>query len=220
MPDADHWTIVMVNDNVSELNYAEFGIETSFGSVPEATDAERLAQIIAYTACAAGQLCAEGTRIIGVKFRATDAEVSTMPPFPVAEYAALQTANVDDFPWLIEMDAYGEDIGDSGSGLQALGTSVVVTEYSDTGGPSGRGRHFIPFVNGTCVSSGGYLATAIRSTVALCYRAFIQGATTSPLASGTVNLAPLITNAAHTTTKAVENVVVQPVFSNLRSRRR
>lgn len=220
MAELDRWTIVMVNDNVSELNYAEFGIEASLDSIPGSTLEEKAAQIIAYTACAAGQVCAEGTRIVALKHRPGGAEVSVNLPFPADEYAALQTANVDDFPWLIVMDAYGEDIGDSGSGLQALGTSVVMTEYTETGGPAGRGRHYIPYINGTCVSAGGYLATSIRSTVELCYAAFIQNKLTSPAASGTVDLIPVVMNAGGTSHKVITYVKAQPVFSNLKSRRR
>lgn len=215
---ADRWTIKLTNDNVNEINYAEFGIELSAAS--PATPTQQWSQIVAYVLGVASQCCAAGTRIREMSYRPSTSTVSSPFPWDAVTYNALASANVANYPWLVAMSDYGADIGDSGTGLSPLGTSVVVTEYSATGGPSGRGRHYIPFINGNCITAGGYLGTAIRTTIELCYSNFIMDKALSPAPTGTGDLFPVVENAAGTTAKPIVTVKAQPVFSNLKSRRR
>ena len=215
---ADRWTVQLINDEVAELNYAEFGIETD--ATMGVTVADRAAVVIAYTTLVCGEVSAGGTRISALKFRAAGETVSLSVPFPVAEYDTLQTANVANFPNLVEQASYGEEVGDPAAGLAPLGTSVVVTEYTSVGGPAGRGRHYIPFIGGTCITPGGYLSTAIRSTIELVYNALILGTVTSPAWVGTAGLVPVVEKSDGLSALDVTNVKAQPVFSNLKSRRR
>lgn len=215
---ADRWTVQLINDEVAELNYAEFGIEC----VPAMgiTVAERAAAIIAYTTLVCGEVSAGGTRIAALKFRAGGETVSVAVPFPIDDYDTLQTANVANFPNLVAQAAYGEEVGNPAAGLAPLGTSVVVTEYTAVGGPAGRGRHYIPFIGGTCITPGGYLDTGIRTTVELCYNAIILGIPTAPAWVGTSGLDPVVEKSDGLSSLDVTNVKCQPVFSNLKSRRR
>lgn len=215
---ADRWTIKMTNDNVNEINYAEFGIELSAAS--EATPTQQWQQIVGYVLGAASQVCAAGTRIREMTYRPSTSSVSSPFPWDAASYNIMASTNVANYPWLVEMDDYGDDIGDSGTGLSPLGTSVVVTEYSATGGPAGRGRHYIPFINGDCITAGGYLGSAQRATIELCYKNFILDLGLSPAPTGTGDLTPVVENAAGTTAKTIVTCKAQPVFSNLKSRRR
>jgi len=215
---AARWQVIMVNDDVSASNPAQFGIEVS--SALTVLFEDQAAQIIAYATYAASQVCAAGTRILALKFVGPGENFSIDVPFPVAEYGALQSANDGDFPGLVPQSDYGVDIGDGGSGLQALGTSVVMTEYANVGGPAGRGRHFIPFINGSCVDAGGFLGSGPRQQLELAYTGMIFGSATTPALTGFEPLLPMIENAAGTTETPISRIKCQPVFSNLKSRRR
>lgn len=215
---SDRYTVLLTNDNVNELNFAEFGIELQDGN--GATEIEQAVQIIAYTAVVGAEVMADGTRIAGLKFKLAGTNTSVEVPFPTTAYGVFQAANVANYPGMVAMSAWGEVIGDSGAGLAPLGTSVVVTEYSTTGGPAGRGRHYLPFIGGTCITPGGYLDPTIRATIELAYNNLIRDVGLSPAAVGAVDLLPQIEQSNGLASKAVVAVKAQPVFSNLKSRRR
>ena len=215
---ADRYTVILTNDNVAELNFAEFGIELQDGN--GATETEQAVQILAYTAVVGAEVMADGTRLQGLKFRLAGTNTSVDVPFPTAAYGAFQAANVANYPGMVAMAAYGEVIGDPVAGLAPLGTSVVVTEYSTTGGPAGRGRHYLPFIGGTCITPGGYLDPTIRTTLELAYNNLIRDIGLTPAAVGAVDLEPVIEASTGLTAKSVVGVKAQPVFSNLKSRRR
>lgn len=215
---AQRWIVLTTNDNVNEINFAEFGIELQDGNA--VSNEQTAVQIIAYTAVVGAEVMADGTRLAGLKLREAGENVSIDYPFPVDAYDTFQTANVANYPGMVAMAAYGEVIGDPGAGLAPLGTSAVITEYSAIGGPAGRGRHYLPFIGGTCITPGGYLDPTIRATLELAYNNLILGLDLSPIPVGADPLMPVIENSAGTVAQTVTGVKAQPVFSNLKSRRR
>lgn len=206
------------NDAVEATNYQEFGLEIG-ADVPAIGLDVVSAQIIAYCSCALGLVSAEDTRLEQLSYIAAGTNVAVPVPFPTAAYATLRTANVAVWVRMQPMTAYGVDIGLSGAPLAPLGTSVVVSEYTAVGGPAGRGRHYLPFVSVFPVDVGGVCKPVVRVDVADAYNAFIRDGVT-PNAVGVVDLLPVVENAARTVNTAITSVKVQPVFSNLESRRR
>jgi len=213
---AHRFVITFSNDNVEATNYQQFGIELGSDvytpGVPEVT-----AQIIAYVTGACRWVSDQSTKIQGITHRDPLASVATPVPFPTAEYAALYAANIGDFPKLVGITGYDQAMGETGNPLSPLGTSIVVTEYTAVGGPGGRGRHFLPFVGTFSITGGGYVQPTHRAGVEELYRAFILGDGTG---TDTVELEPVVENAAGTSATAITSVKAQPVFSNLESRRR
>lgn len=206
----DRYVIKMLNDNVSATNYEQFGIECNLAS-NGVLQGQGAAQIIAYIAKNASAILANDSQIAAIMLTPSGTNLGVNIPFPVTEYAALKVLDAA----LPTMTAYGVAIGASG-GLAPLGTSIVVTEYTNVGGPAGRGRHFFPFYNKAKVDGNGLADSASRAAVVVNYSDWILG----DGAFAVDGLTPLVVNALGTTTKAVLSVKAQPILSNLRSRRR
>lgn len=205
---------MFTNDSVEATNYQMFGIEASpfdFGD-----EAKVAAQLIGY-ASVVGATMASGTRLEELKLVPASATTSTLVPFPVAEYAALVALSGGT---MVAMTNYGVDLVAAGNALCPLGTSIVVSEYTATGGPSGRGRHFLPFTNTQNLDGGGLVDPATRSLVSQAYQDLILNPAAGPYSSVAIDVTPVVMNSAGDTTRQITNIKVQPVFSNLESRRR
>jgi len=214
---ADRFILKFENDAVDANNFQEYGIETVFDpGVVDLVDAT--AQIIAYASCCAKNASAEGTRLTGIMYVANGTNMSVPLSYPATEVQAIVTANSSLFDFPAVNNAYGLDIGDAGNTLAPLGTSIVMSEYTDVGGPGGRGRHFLPFIGQDAVDGAGFARSILRTALQDAYNAFIRA--TDTLATGVVNLQPVVENAAKTTVTPITNIRSQPVFSNLSSRRR
>lgn len=216
MSAASRFLFKFENDNVDAINYQEFGIE--LGSDVETIGIPLVAaQMLLYVTGACRWVSDQHTKLVGIQYTPTLSSLSVPVPFPATEYAVLYAAAVGDFPKVVGITGYGQDLGETGNALSPLGTSIVVSEYTATGGPSGRGRHFLPFVGKFSVTGGGFVDASHRAGIEELYNAFIldDGSFT-----GSVPLQPVVENAARTTVKNILNVKAQPVFSNLRSRRR
>jgi len=85
---ASRFMIRFENTNVQADNYQEFGIELG-GDIDTIGLQQTLAQILLYCTGACRWVSDQHTRIVGVNYRATLAEVSVPLPFPATEYAAL-----------------------------------------------------------------------------------------------------------------------------------
>jgi hypothetical protein len=205
------------NDNVEAVNYQEFGIELGCDVAVIGLE-QVVAQLLGYVTGACRWVSDQHTKLVGIDYRATLSTVSVPVAFPTAEYAAFYAANVAAFPKMVGITGYGQDLGETGNPLAPLGTSIVVSEYTATGGPSGRGRHFLPFIGAYSVTGGGYVQPTHRAALKEYYeRLLMDGVTvTAPWEP----LQPVVENAAGTTVKNITNVKAQPVFSNLESRRR
>ena len=211
---ADRWTVVFTNDYVESTNYQMFGIEATSASPSDVPKVA--AQILGYSAVAAFAM-ASGTRIEELRYIPSGSSVSTLVPFPVAEFAALQALSGGD---MAPMDAYGDDLVGAGQPLGPLGTSIVVSEYTATGGPSGRGRHYLPFISSVVVEYTGVVKNTARTKIVGAYEALLLNPSAFAYSSVAIDVDPRVMNAAGDTIRPVTNVKCQPVFSNLESRRR
>lgn len=209
----DRCVLTFTNTNVEATNYQQFGIEFSS---PALGDYQKVfAQIIAYAA-AAGVTMASGTSIENLKWIGAGTNVGIFVPFPVAEYADLVA---DSGGSIVAMSAYGVDLVAPGFELCPLGTSIVVSEYTAIGGPAGRGRHFLPFTSTQNLTAGGLVDLATRTLVTEAYSDLILNPAGGSYSTA-IAVNPVVGNSAGTTETAITNVKVQPVFSNLESRRR
>lgn len=206
-----HFVVKFTNDSVNPTNYALCDIDlrpTYAGTVAVAN-----AQIQAYFAGQGTEAMAAGTKIQEVLYYAPGTNLGVLLPFPAAEYAVIHTA----FAGLPNLTAYGQNIGRTGENLAPLGTSIVVTEYTAVGGPAGRGRHYLPFISENLVGTDGFVASTALAPMKNNWEQFIRD---NPNDTATIDLQPTVINAAQSTSTPITVVKVQPVFSNLRSRRR
>lgn len=212
------WVAKFQNANVDASNYQMCDLDTS---AAVSSEDEFAAQIIAYFASLAMQ--ATDTSLVELSARAIGDPGFHSIAFPTTAYAAVAIAAAADSIGINAMSTgYASNLGGSGHALAPLGTSVSVSEKTATAGPTGRGRHFLPFITSNVVNSGGTLVSTYLQTTLDAYNYFIRGikpdgsAATTPV----VDLQPVVTNAAGSPTHAITTIKVQPVFSNLESRRR
>jgi hypothetical protein len=176
------------------------------------------AAVLGYLA-GATQLFSAGTKLAGLQVRAAGAAGSIQMPFPAVDYAALRALNTGFFPaWA----AYGP-IPTSTGPLCPLGTSISVTENTLTAGPRGRGRHYLPYVQAGIVAVNGGVTVGAQAGLRAAYEramGFVDlgASVTAPRVIPAVTRAPVAVGP--NPYYDISNVKVQPVFSNLRSRRR
>lgn len=203
------YTARITNDNVDPNNFQLVGF--TFDNTEN--DPVNTSLVLAYLA-EASNTYASGTRIIGVSARTAGSAGGVDVPFPVTEYAANASGGAADGHPLPAMAAYGVSIG--GGGLTPLGTSISVSERTSTVGPTGRGRHFLPFTSTTQITAGGRLAPSTITEISDKWRYWFGYGPSSPY----VLVGPVITNRLLAIPKVILTVKAQPVLSNLESRRR
>lgn len=208
---ADKYIVRFTNTNVNSLNFQLCDIDIQGNGTTAMNVAA--AQIIAYFAGQGAESMADGTSITSVTYIASSTNLGVVVPFPNTEYDAIQA----EFTSLPVMSAYGVEIGRSTGSLAPLGTSIVMTERTASGGPSGRGRHFLPFISEELVNTQGQVASTAITNLEANYKRFILDGFA---ATSLVNLNPKVVNAAGDTTRSITTAQAQPVFSNLASRRR
>ncbi len=208
---ADRYIVRFANSNVNSLNFqlCDVDIQGNGTTAP----AVATAQIIAYFAGQGAESMAVGTSITSVTYIASSTNLGVVQPFPDSQYDAIQT----EFSSLPAMSAYGVDIGRSTGALAPLGTSIVMTERTADGGPSGRGRHYLPFISEELVNAQGQVVGSAITALEANYKRFILDGFAG---TSLVNLNPRVVNAAGDTSRAITTAQAQPVFSNLASRRR
>jgi hypothetical protein len=207
----DHYVVKFTNDAVNSLNFqlCDMDVANTMG----ASDAQVLAQIIAYFAAQATESAAQNTRLADVIFYPAGTNFGLHPSFPATEFTAIHT----EYSSIPNLTAYGQNVGRSGEALAPLGTSIVVTEYSATGGPGGRGRHFLPFISENLINSGGQVESTAIAAIEPNYGRFLMD---NPAGTSITDLTPTVVKADQSVNAPVVAVKCQPVFSNLRSRRR
>jgi hypothetical protein len=199
------------NINVDVLNYQM--CDHDLVSPLPGTKEQAAAQLAAYWANAGFACMATGSSIRGITYIAAGTNLGIVLPWPAAEYAAVRAS----YPTLPNLLAYGNDIGNPSGSLAPLGTSIVMTERTSFGGPSGRGRHYIPFVMEQTTNPGGQVEATTRAAMVADFSEFILG---NGALAPVVDLQPVVVNALGTTQKIITSADCQPVFSNLESRRR
>lgn len=209
---ADSFQFVFLNTSVNSSNYQEFGVECLLNTFSPNKEVA-LAQMIAYIDAVGNLVMADNTYLSTVRYSVYGTTTSVELPFPTAEYQAVNAA----VPGTIRArpNGYADKVGKNGAGMAPLGTSISVTELTAIAGPSGRGRHFLPFINSDCVSSSGELVAGIRSSIFLHWDKFFN------TDAGVIEkLEQKLLRANKTLIEPVVSVKAQPIFSNLRSRRR
>ncbi len=208
------------NDDVGPVNYQI--VDADIAGVGVTTE-ESVAQMLCYFATVGYTMMGGVTRLIEVMERPLGAAGATPVPFPYAEYAQVLTWAAAD-----GVSAAGMATGfltqiSAGGVLCPLGTSISVSERTSTVGPTGRGRHFLPFVGVNAVETNGSVKAQVREKIEDMYNYFFRALdpiTNVPVASGMFDLEPKVTPANGATTNQIIAVKAQPVFSNLESRRR
>lgn len=205
------------NTSVPTTNYALCDFD--FNPLVGTTLPELGAQIIGYL-----QQCdvfAEATHLVDLSYRNAGAAGFTPLPFPVAEYAAVDAAAVVDGFTSAPMTTYATRLAGTGV-LLPLGTSISVSERTAHAGPTGRGRHFLPFIAASVNNGVGQVASLYLSAIENAYNEFFLGikpgggAATQPVPDPVI----VVTNAAGTTQYPIVSCKPQAIFSNLESRRR
>lgn len=202
-------TIKTSNDAVNAANYQV----NRFAFNAPVMDVDELAAcILAYFyTIEAVDVFAQNTRIVGIDSRPNGSSGAVAVPFPTTAYAALVVA----VPALPSVTTY---VGTIGAGnLAPLGTSISVSERTATVGPTGRGRHFLPFTSRNVVDTGGTLIPATGGAIEDAWNDFIRG---DALVAGVPNPVVRPGSATGGGGHTITSVKAQPVFSNLESRRR
>lgn len=213
----EHYVVRFSNSAVDANNFQL--VDFDFSSAQAATVPETLARIEAYIQYVASvNIIATGTQIESIAYRAAGDPGGIDQPFPTAAYASLRTAAAADGVTIpIVSDGYGTVFG--GDALAPLGTSVSVSERTETVGPTGRGRHFLPFISRAAVAGGGYLSPTEVINVKAAYDWFLLPISGTYVSNGGDTI-PVVTNRLQTTQFPIVLVKAQAVFSNLESRRR
>lgn len=175
---ATRFQVYLENTNYGAVNPCIVDFDFTFPLALPVGDTA--AQIVAYLA-GVGDMGA-GTSISQIRESVVPGAGSTPIPFPAAEYAALK-AIVTGLPTLT---AYGSTFGTSD--LTALGTSILVNEYTTLVSRKGRGRHYRPWTNDAVITSAGQVDPAYVGTITDAYRALLLGQFTGgifdPIAAG------------------------------------
>lgn len=217
MPGTDRYSVKLRNTNVDATNFQI--VDFSFYDNQPATVDETLARIIGYLGYLGSvSVMATGTTISEIQLRAMGSAGGVAQPFPTAVYATLVTAAAAGGITLPAMaSGYGTTIGTDA--LCPLGTSISVSEITAVVGPTGRGRHFLPFIGRSTVSAGGTVGATTMTDILLLWSAMIDSFDPDYITSGGDTL-PCVSNRAGTVPKSIRTIRPQPVFSNLESRRR
>lgn len=205
------YTLKCRNTQVSPENYQLVGFTMNNGK----TNAINAARCLAYISTVGFITTAQGTSVESCNVRVAAAAGGFDIPFPRSEYdAAIASLNAAGAFPRVAMD-YGTEIGFETSVLAPLGTSVSVSEITATVGPTGRGRHFLPYVGAASVFTNGRLQAAAAALIRLKYIACFFDPTVLENPMITV-----VTPQNLTAPKLITEVKAQQIFSNLESRRR
>lgn len=158
---------------------------------------------------------ASGTRLQGITYRGAGTAGAISIAWNTEIYNAINTylAGLGGSP--LDVGAYGVDIGQSGLGLAPVGTSIVMSERTATLGRTGLGRHYLPFIAASAITTAGLLNTATGNAV--------EGLATDLLKSvytSTVGFGAAVSNSSMSAFQVITEYSANSVVSNLRSRRR
>ena len=191
-------------------------VDFAFSSGVETT-AEIAADIWAYLNLVGKFVMETGVLVTGLKV-STDPTVGLNPvPFPTAEVAIWNTYAGADVPAATD---WGQPMGiGAGHHSSGRGDSLSVTTKSTSGGRSGVGRHFLPFLTSDAVGfdglvDSGYI-TAVQGSYGLC---FLGTGIALGAPSFTEPLPVVWSRKAGFPTYPISSVKAQPIPSRLRTR--
>ncbi len=142
-----------------------------------ATEGAIAAQIIAYIG-SVGDMAA-GTGITSIRTRVSTASGSVPIAWPTTEYNALR-AIVGSLP---ELGGYAATFG-SGNPT-AVGSSILVNEYTAVPSRATRGRHYRPWMSVNAQTNTGEVSTGFITGITGAYRALFLGVETTVVHSAT-----------------------------------
>jgi hypothetical protein len=206
------------NDLIGPANKAQVGFAFNTALSVE----QCAAAIVGYLGGIQGAF-ATGTKLVALKARGAGTVGAISLGFPVVEYNALRALATGSFPAITSYGTLPGSLVGGGGSLAPLGTSLSVTEQTLTPGPRGRGRHYLPYMAAGNVAANGGASTAL---VTLVKSQWEKAMGLSDL--GASQLAPQVKPCVTRAPVAVgpnpyydiASIKAQPVFSNLRSRRR
>jgi hypothetical protein len=216
----DHFVVEFANTAIPANNpqLVDFDCDLSIHSTSTDEVAARL--YVYFARLAVANVIDHGTSIVGISYRAPGSAGGVPLSFPTARVTSfLNIVNAAPWNWATTDVGFGTVLPGSGP-LAPLGTSISVSERSATPGPTGRGRHFLPFITSQAVNPGGQVGSGQLADIKQAYGTCFLGLDSTGAGGGPVTVNPLITNAARTTDHPIVSVKPQPVFSNLESRRR
>lgn len=197
-------TATVENATVGSSNPAQVSFTFNNGR----TNDENGAAVALYLASVGPQVFAANTTLERLNLRFAGAPGGFDIPFPNAQFAAMQAAIAGPNVFSGSMTSYGVAMG--GGGLTPVGTSVCMTERTNTLGRAGIGRHFIPFVTSLAVGADGELIPANANNMEQSWLAVIDQ----------LSQFPVVTTGALTGPRPIVLIEARPILSNLRTRRR
>lgn len=215
MANADRLIFTLQCADVSPSNYQQIGFALT---TPAGASDVAQAQLAAYLGClgSAGMI-AQHVSISDISLRSFGSAGNTPQPFPSAAYADLITPVSGEGYGIPSLAAYGDTFGSGG--LNPLGTSISVSEVTNTVGRSGRGRHFVPFTSQSCVLTDGSYGNA-DTNLALANLLMLGVDINGDPVAGIEVLPVGVCPANAVGIKPIVRYKPQLVFSNLESRRR
>jgi hypothetical protein len=187
------YKVYVVNEALGETNPAicTFHID----SAGEASEADSAAQMMAFLC---GGSMADNTAFQAVTRTEEGSSGATQVPFPVADFAALMSANGD----LPGLSSYGSQFGTGN--LTPVGVGITLSLYSAIPGRKTTGRVYTPFTRTAAFTAAGLVGGAQRTELEDYYKVYLLG-----LMPGTVvppaSLIPLVYSRMDDTTTPVVN---------------
>ncbi len=178
-----------------------------------ATEGAIAAQIIAYIG-SVGDMAA-GTGITSIRTRVSTASGSVPIAWPTTEYNALR-AIVGSLP---ELGGYAATFG-SGNPT-AVGSSILVNEYTAVPSRATRGRHYRPWMSVNAQTNTGEVSTGFITGITGAYRALFLGVETTGTVWDDIALdcQPVVHSATAGDT-LIRNVTVSSGIARLKTRTR
>lgn len=192
------------NSTLGSVNRAQ--VSFTFENVR--SNDENGAAVALYLASVGPQMFAAGTTLERLNLRFAGAPGGFDIGFPTAAFAAMQAAVASPNVFSGSMTSYGVTMG--GGGLTPVGTSICMTERTNTLGRRGIGRHFLPFVTSLAVGADGELLPGNASNIEASWFDVIDY----------LPQRPVVTQANLTSPRNITIIEARPILSNLRTRRR
>lgn len=146
---------------------------------------ETAARVIAFVAVSQSVLSEGGTSITGLQAKIEPAGGVVDLPFPTAEYAALRSGNSGHDDGALAMSSYGTTVNLGADESSGRGDSCCMPLKGLTGGRSGQGRMFIPFLGKPAVTNFGLIDATKALRVVHAYEYFFLGVDNRTTPSGT-----------------------------------
>lgn len=169
--------------------------------------------VCAYLGQAAQASMTSGSLIKGIEVRESGSAGSYAAPFDATSFSVIKGLLETAGQTVPAQSGYSVDLAQASSPSAPVGTSIVMSERTDSVGRKGIGRHYLPFTTSSAITNLGALNPATIAVLETAYRlCFIDSVVSGAYA--------VVTPASITNPITITSVIPQPIPSNLRSRRR